>query len=169
MKLVNCTAYFPEDNPLTGFVQFCRSEDGRDFYESQPLFKKRWKFIVDSNQVIRSINEDVSMLNPVNHSLYELDWLPDGCNIDGGWMFDGRVVKPYPPFYVGQAEWARKDRLNGTMQEISLITGKIMLNIATDDEKAEFIAKSGIVDKLKAMDFSGVVDEKSLKAIIWPE
>lgn len=50
----------------------------------------------NSNGVIISMSEDVSALWPVDHSVAEVSAgdVPDGINISGNWMFDGKNIVP---------------------------------------------------------------------------
>ncbi|HGY6721760.1 TPA: phage tail protein, partial [Escherichia coli] len=43
MELKNITRYYPENMPYGNNVQYFQSEDGKDFYESLPLFTKKYK------------------------------------------------------------------------------------------------------------------------------
>ncbi|EOL6116768.1 hypothetical protein ACGHZH_RS28230, partial [Escherichia coli] len=42
MELINVKRYYPEHKPYGEDVQYFQSEDGRDFYESIPLFTKKY-------------------------------------------------------------------------------------------------------------------------------
>ncbi|CNC75804.1 tail fiber assembly protein [Yersinia pseudotuberculosis] len=95
MELLNLKSYIPDDPKLGTDSQYLIDENGRDWYESQKLFKKKYKVALDQQgKVLRSISEDVSMLFPLDCDVLEFDEIPDGCNIDGSWIFDGeKLVK----------------------------------------------------------------------------
>lgn len=95
MELLNLKSYIPDEPKLGTDSQYLIDENGRDWYESQKLFKKKYKVALDpKNKVIRSISEDVSMLFPLNCDVLEFDEIPDGCNISGDWIFDSeKLVK----------------------------------------------------------------------------
>ncbi|EJQ0105167.1 phage tail protein, partial [Shigella flexneri] len=46
MELKNITRYYPENMPYGNNVQYFQSEDGKDFYESLPLFTKKYKLCI---------------------------------------------------------------------------------------------------------------------------
>ncbi|ELX3640742.1 phage tail protein, partial [Escherichia coli] len=46
MELINVKRYNPEHKPYGENVQYFQSEDGRDFYESIPLFTKKYKLCI---------------------------------------------------------------------------------------------------------------------------
>ncbi|WP_253643499.1 tail fiber assembly protein [Yersinia pseudotuberculosis] len=95
MELLNLKSYIPNDPKLGTDSQYLIDENGRDWYESQKLFKKKYKVALDpKSKVIRSISEDVSMLFPINCDVLEFDIIQDGCDISGAWVFDGeKLVK----------------------------------------------------------------------------
>ncbi|WP_145476138.1 tail fiber assembly protein [Yersinia similis] len=95
MELLNLKSYIPNEPKLGTDSQYLIDAHGRDWYESQKLFKKKYKVALDpKSKVIRSISEDVSMLFPINCDVLEFDEIPDGCNISGDWIFDSeKLVK----------------------------------------------------------------------------
>ncbi len=61
MELRNVTRYYPEDMPYGEGIQYFRSEDGQDFYESLDKFTKKYKLCTHPETgVIYSMAEDVS-------------------------------------------------------------------------------------------------------------
>lgn len=93
MELLNLKSYIPNDPKLGTDSQYLIDENGRDWYESQKLFKKKYKVALDQkSKVIRSISEDVSMLFPLNCDVLEFDEIPDGCDINGAWVFDSEKL-----------------------------------------------------------------------------
>ncbi|EIN32025.1 hypothetical protein ECFRIK1996_5870, partial [Escherichia coli FRIK1996] len=65
MQLINVKRYYPKDKPYGEDVQYFQSEDGRDFYESIPLFTKKYKLCISPvTGIICSVAEDVSALYP---------------------------------------------------------------------------------------------------------
>ncbi|EDP8849029.1 phage tail protein, partial [Salmonella enterica subsp. enterica] len=60
MELKNVTRYIPDDQDYDNNFLYFRSEDGQDFYESLSKFTKKYKLCIDSENIIRSVAEDVS-------------------------------------------------------------------------------------------------------------
>ncbi len=99
MELKNVSRYYPEEMPYGDGVQYFKSEDGQDFYDSFGKFTKKYVLCIDPvTGVIRSVAEDVSRLYPAGFTVVETDTLPEGFDIYGGWKFDGgSVVSVTPP------------------------------------------------------------------------
>lgn len=101
MQLINLQQYSPEEKILGENVLYFIDEGGMDWYESQALFTRRYKLLINtSDGVIRSIDTDASRLFPEGMSVVEVDELPEGCTPDnaaaGAWLFDGNEVKAVP-------------------------------------------------------------------------
>ncbi|HAG2519961.1 TPA: hypothetical protein G8V61_002653 [Salmonella enterica] len=96
ITLNNLTRYTP-DVSISGVI-YLRDDKGNDWYESQSLFKEdTWKIVYDTDGVICSCSQDVSMLYPINMSVTEVEKLPAKFEVDLTWRFDGaRVVKITP-------------------------------------------------------------------------
>ena len=78
MELRNVTRYYPENMPYGEGVQYFRSEDGQDFYESMEKFTKKYKLCIHPETgVIYSMAEDVERLYPVGFTIVEVDELPE--------------------------------------------------------------------------------------------
>ncbi|MCP6259269.1 tail fiber assembly protein, partial [Klebsiella pneumoniae] len=74
-------------------VVFLRDENGNDWYECQKFFHENTiKIVYDSDNIVVSISNDVSTLWPVGASVAEIEILPEGVDINGNWMFDGKNV-----------------------------------------------------------------------------
>lgn len=103
MELKNVTRYIPDDQDYDNNFLYFRSEDGQDFYESLSKFTKKYKLCIDSENIIRSVAEDVSRLYPAGFSVVEVNKLPVGFNIYGGWKYSNGTVlatirlRPKPP------------------------------------------------------------------------
>lgn len=93
MELKKVARYYPDHVPYGDDIQYFRSEDGQDFYESLEKFTKKYKLCIEPDTgIIRSVAEDVSTLYPSGYSVVETDVLPDGFDISGRWGFDGTKV-----------------------------------------------------------------------------
>ncbi|WP_368287553.1 hypothetical protein AB2B46_15340 [Kluyvera intermedia] len=100
MKLLNIRKYKPEESKLTygSSVEYYIDETGKDVYEHEPLFTKRWKILVrPETNIICSADEDITMLHPVGCDMCEVDELPDGFSIMKGYRFiDDKILDPLP-------------------------------------------------------------------------
>lgn len=96
MELKNVSRYYPDEMPHGEGVQYFRSKDGLDFYESQDKFTKKYKLCVEPDTgVIRSAAEDVSTLYPAGFTIVETDTLPAEFDILGEWVWNGgEVIRP---------------------------------------------------------------------------
>ncbi|EIE7332665.1 DUF4376 domain-containing protein [Escherichia coli] len=94
MNLKNLQRYTPEKSDVPG-AMYLKTEDGRDWYESQSSFKAdTLKLVYDSEGIITSISKDVSMLWPVGQSVVEVEDTEENrkADISGRWKFDGEKV-----------------------------------------------------------------------------
>lgn len=113
MQLINVKRYYPENTLYGNDVQYFQSEDGKDFYESLPLFTKKYKLcITPDSGIICSISQDASALYPAGFSVVEVDELPEGADISGNWKFDNGVISRIPVNYARKLEAMRQSYLN---------------------------------------------------------
>ena len=158
-NIKNFTKYTPDNPPVEG-AGYLISEDGQDWYECQTQFAEdTYKVAYDSDGIVRSISTDVSALCPVSLSVAEVESLPDGADIDGNWVFDGESVVART---LTAAEWQAKAR-------ISLWQSELLLDIITNDDKESLTEWLAYIKALQALDLSGVTDEASYNATVWPD
>ncbi len=93
MKLTNLVQYIPDEFSLGKNVSYLSDSDGLDWYKSQSLFTKKYIIAVDHlTQKVMSVTNDISTLFPSGCDVLEFDEIPDGCNISGNWIFDGKIL-----------------------------------------------------------------------------
>nr|WP_237730766.1 tail fiber assembly protein [Lelliottia amnigena] len=90
---------------------------------------------VDDAGIIRQIDSDATMLRPDGLSVYGLDALPDGCTIDGKWIFDGNDVTPAPVNYAAEAEKLKARLMRDAEAIIAPLQRAVKHGLATDAEK----------------------------------
>ncbi len=169
MELRNVTRYYPENMPYGEGIQYFRSEDGQDFYESLDKFTKKYKLCTHPETgVIYSMAEDVSRLYPVGFTIVEVDELPEGFCIEARWYYKDGEVLPVPVDYRQQAESERARLTAITEREISDKKTDLLLGIIDDEEKEKLKAWRIYAKELQSMDFSAVTDKASYNAIEWP-
>lgn len=153
----------------TSSVLFLKDELGADWYESQKLFSdSSLKFVFNSEGVIISLDYDVSKLWPVNNSVAEISVnnLPDGVNINGGWIFDGEQItaRVYDRTeLIMQAEAKRDPLMMLATASIAPLQDAVDIGDATDEERASLTAWKKYRIALNRLDLSAVPD------ITWPE
>lgn len=123
-------------------VLFLKTSDGTDWYDCQSEFSNETlKIAFDKNGVIRTINEDVSMIWPINMSVAEVkkDDAPRELfeQLDGDWIFDGekiipRVISEYE--VMSLTEKKRAQLMIDANQKITPLQDASDLGIATEDE-----------------------------------
>lgn len=170
MELKNVSIYTSENLPYGNDVLYFRSEDGEDFYEAQPLFTQKYKLCIDPDGgVIRSISEDVSTLYPAGFTVVETNVLPEGCDINGGWVYKNGIVSAVPTDYATKANEERQH----LVQEVNDITSGWLIDLQlgdlSDDDEASLRKWRAYVKVLAALDLSAVVDKKTYDAIVWPD
>lgn len=90
---------------------------------------------VDDAGIIRQIDSDATMLRPDGLSVYGLNALPDGCTIDGKWIFDGNDVTPAPVNYAAEAEKLKARLMRDAEAIIAPLQRAVKHGLATDAEK----------------------------------
>ncbi|WP_277971558.1 tail fiber assembly protein [Pantoea agglomerans] len=156
-------------------VLFLKDDAGRDWYESQKLFTdETLKVVFNSAGIIVSMNYDVSTLWPVDNSVAEVaaDDVPEGVDISGNWMYDGKNIVPRT--YTAE-EWQAK----AEAQRQSLLTAanaatadwrtELQLDVISKEDKASLIEWITYIKALKVMSFTEIRDEAAMGAIVWPE
>ncbi|EDT3961291.1 tail fiber assembly protein [Salmonella enterica] len=170
MELKNVSRYCPENPEYGAGVQYFRSEDGLDFYDSQDKFTKKYKLCVEpTTGVICSVSEDVSRLYPAGFSVVETDELPDGCDISGKWRFVDGTVSPVPVDYHKKAESQRQNLLDDANDATKDWRTELSLGVISDEDKASLVKWMTYIKALNALDLSGVKNEAGYNAIKWPD
>lgn len=168
MELKNVTRYIPDDPDYDNNFLYFRSEDGQDFYESLSKFTKKYKLCIDSENIIRSVSEDVSRLYPAGFSVVEVNKLPAGFNIYGDWKYSNGTVLAVPVDYQAKAETTRQKLLNDADNAIKDWRTELTLGIISDENKAALILWMNYINVLKSLDLTDVSDEATFTAIRWP-
>ncbi|EAA0981842.1 tail fiber assembly protein [Salmonella enterica subsp. enterica serovar Isangi] len=168
MELKNVNRYIPDAPDYDSNFLYFRSEDGQDFYESLSKFTKKYKLCIDSDNIIRSVSEDVSRLYPAGFSVVEVNKLPAGFNIYGDWKYSSGAVVAVPVDYQAKAETTRQKLLNDANNIIKDWRTELTLGIISDENKATLILWVNYINVLKSLDLTGVSDEATFTAIRWP-
>ncbi|EJT4935938.1 tail fiber assembly protein [Salmonella enterica] len=168
MELKNVTRYTPDDPDYDNNFLYFRSEDGQDFYESLSKFTKKYKLCIDSENIIRSVSEDVSRLYPAGFSVVEVNNLPAGFNIYGDWKYSNGAVVDVPVDYHAKAETTRQKLLTDANSTIVDWRTELALGDISDDDRASLTKWMVYIRALKMLDLSDVKDEATFTAIRWP-
>ncbi len=169
MELRNVTRYYPENMPYGEGVQYFRSEDGQDFYESLDKFAKKYKLCTHPETgVIYSMAEDVSRLYPAGFTIVEVDELPDGFCIEARWYYKDGEVLPVPVDYRLLAESERARLTAIAEREISDKKTDLLLGIINNGEKEMLKLWRMYIRNLKNIDFNHIHDKSSFDSIKWP-
>ncbi|EDD0499377.1 phage tail protein [Salmonella enterica subsp. enterica serovar Newport] len=168
MELKNVTRYIPDDQDYDNNFLYFRSEDGQDFYESLSKFTKKYKLCIDSENIIRSVSEDVSRLYPAGFSVVEVNKLPAGFNIYGDWQYKKGAVVAVPVDYHAKAETTRQKLLTDANSTIAYWRTELALGEISDDDKVSLTQWMAYIRKLKALNLSEVKNEATFTAIRWP-
>lgn len=168
MELKNVTRYIPDDPDYDNNFLYFRSEDGQDFYESLSKFTKKYKLCIDSENIIRSVSEDVSRLYPAGFSVVEVNKLPAGFNIFGDWQYKKGAVVAVPVNYHAKAETTRQKLLDAANSAIADWRTELALDEISDDDKATLTKWMAYIKGLKSLDLKGISDEATFNKIQWP-
>ncbi|WP_334470861.1 tail fiber assembly protein [Arsenophonus sp. PmNCSU2021_1] len=167
MELKNVSRYSPDNMPYGHGVQYFKSEDGQDFYESLNLFTKKYKLCIEPDTgIIRSIAKDVSSLYPAGFTVVDVDELPSGVDISGDWLFDGKKVVRCIPTQgerVAKAKFEKAELMQMASIAIAPLQDAVDLDMATEAERAKLVAWKTYRVLLNRVDISKRPD------IAWPE
>lgn len=170
MELKNITRYYPENMPYGNDVQYFQSEDGKDFYESLPLFTKKYKLcITPESGIIRSVSQDASALYPVGFSVVETDELPEGTDISGNWKFDNGVVSRVQVNYARKLEELHQEYLNQAYEKINDWRTELQLGTISDEDRAALTRWMKYISQVKKMELPVINTESEFDAIKWPD
>lgn len=163
MKLINLQRYIPDELFLGDGIQYFIDATGKDWYKSLPKFTKKYSLAIENDTgVIRSISEDASRLYPGGLTVVDVDSIPDGCDIFGGWIFDGERVIPreHTAAELQQQAAEKKQKLLSTAEvAIAPLSRAVKLGMATDEEISQ-------LEKWER--FSVLVSRVSLEKPVWP-
>ncbi|TKU20415.1 tail fiber assembly protein [Citrobacter sp. wls827] len=138
MKLTNLQRYIPDEYFLGDDIQYFIDATGKDWYKSLSQFTKKYSLAIENDTgIIRSISEDASRLYPGGLTVVDVDSIPDGCDIFGGWFFDGEKVIPrqYTDEELKrQAEAKKQALLMEADAAITPLERAVRLGMATDKE-----------------------------------
>ncbi|EFE9531432.1 tail fiber assembly protein [Escherichia coli] len=170
MELKNITRYYPENMPYGNDAQYFQSEDGKDFYESLPLFTKKYKLcITPDSGIICSISQDASALYPAGFSVVEVDELPKGADISGNWKFDNGVVSRIPVNYARKLEELHQEYLDQAYKKINDWRTELQLGTISDEDRAALTRWMEYISQVKKMELPTIKTEAEFDAIKWPE
>jgi hypothetical protein len=166
MKLVNLQIYTPDEYFLGEDILYFKDDMGNDWFESLPKFKKKYSLAIDNETgVIRSISEDASRIYPVGLTVVDVDSLPDGCDIFGGWVFNGKSVtqRNYSPAEREAQAQQEKDRLLALATKIiEPLKDAVSYGVATGEEEEKL--KRWILFRIQI----NRVDITTDSVIVWP-
>ncbi|EFZ05846.1 Phage tail assembly chaperone gp38 [Salmonella enterica subsp. enterica serovar Choleraesuis str. SCSA50] len=168
MELKNVHRYIPDNPDYDSNFLYFRSEDGQDFYESLSKFTKKYKLCIDSENIIRSVSEDVSRLYPAGFSVVEVNKLPAGFNIYGDWKYSNGTILAVPVDYQAKAETTRQKLLDAANSAIADWRTELALGEISDDDKASLTKWMAYIRELKSLVLTGISDEATFNKIQWP-
>ncbi|EEK6536346.1 tail fiber assembly protein [Salmonella enterica subsp. enterica serovar Typhimurium] len=168
MELKNVHRYIPDNSDYDSNFLYFRSEDGQDFYESLSKFTKKYKLCIDSENIIRSVSEDVSRLYPAGFSVVEVNKLPAGFNIYGDWKYSNGTILAVPVDYQAKAETTRQKLLDAANSAIADWRTELALGEISDDDKASLTKWMAYIRELKSLVLTGISDEATFNKIQWP-
>jgi len=177
MEMKNLTLYKPKEIP-EGFPEstlFLIDDQGRDWYAAQKEFKgDTLKVVFNNSGVIVSKSIEVSALWPMNNSVAEVAAadVPNGIDISGNWMFDGKSIVPRTytaEEWQARAEHQRQKLITAANATMTPWEREANVGILENDDKVSLIEWTKYAKALRKLDISAVKDEAGYNAITWPE
>lgn len=152
-ELINCqlynNTYFTDDEFEDGVsVASLLDEQGFDFYQARSLLTGTVFIAYEPDTgIIRQIDTEPQLMWPIDMSMRGLNSLPDGCSIDGTWIYvDGEVTQS--PEQVR----ARNKRILAS--KLSLVAGfGVMFQLLPDDVNPDEVqALKDYINTLRSAD-----------------
>lgn len=169
LTLKNLTSYDPEYRDLiVPGAHFLQTEDGLDWYYHLNKFSEgTLKVAFDDAGIVRFIENDASMIWPINLSVAEVnpDKVPAEADVSGKWSFiDGAVV---PRVYsiseqTARAEAERDKLIANARQTMNEWQNDLLLDEISDEDRLSLKMWNAYVKELKALDLL------STENIVWP-
>ncbi|QEG09503.1 tail fiber assembly protein [Serratia phage MyoSmar] len=134
MEMLNITRYNNESPNAVPNAEYYADEHGRDWYENQSLFTKKWIVATDSKDNVLCVTQDVSGLRPVGMNVFDCDEVPEGIGLGYGWKFtNGKFIKD-KELEIANNTKIRKDLMREASDEIAALEFAATLGDTTDDE-----------------------------------
>jgi hypothetical protein len=163
MRLNNLQLYSPEDKPQGEDVQYYIDADGKDWFESLPLFTKPFAIGINpETSIIYCSCENVSTMYPLGLDVIDVDALPTGIN-EGWWMWDGAKIVPVPTDHKQAATARVNELMTAATSRINALVEAQDDDDITQEELAELAALRTYRSSLRRLDISTAPD------ITWPE
>ncbi len=142
MQMNNIRVYDPEVKPF-GNVQYFCDDKGRDWYENNTSFRKKYVVQYNSHGVVKALvpTEMADRLHPGGTSIAEINTIPKDFSLSQAiWLFDGKKLTstdfdPSIPTSYRKSQFAK-----AISAKITPLQDAVDLEIATEEEKKEFAA-----------------------------
>lgn len=140
MQMNEIRIYDPEDKPFGNVQYFCDSK-GRDWYDNNGLFKKKYVVQYNSSGVVKAVvlSHLAERLHPAGTSISEINSLPEDFSLSSAiWLFDGKkLTKTY--FDPSVPTSHRKVQANKTLSsKIEPLRDAVELGVATEEERERY-------------------------------
>lgn len=141
MKMSNFVSYTPEFKAFGEGVQYFCDDQGRDFYESRELFKKKFVLFFDEHGIIRGVakSTEVTQGNPLGLSVVDINALPKDFSLSVGvWKFDGKKVVPADFDPVFSTSRRKAHALSHLAKVMAPLQDAVELEDATEEEAEKY-------------------------------
>lgn len=158
--------YTPEYIDLMIMAIYLQTDDGLDWYFHMSRFQAdTLKVCYDENNIIRSFSYEADRLFPLGLSVSEVaaSDVPEGLDINGGWIYHSGDIRPAPVDYVAVAEKQRNSEMTAATERINDLTAAQQDGDITAGEESELASLRGYRSALRRLDLSTAPD------IDWPE
>lgn len=120
------------------------SDEGYDWYQVQSLITGNHFIAFDDDGVVRQISQDVSYLTPNNLSVAGLLSIPEDCDIDGSWKYDGITVQQDASIVAARVLEENEGTRNKYIQQAVITIGIFQAGLSCNR------SRDGDVDALSA-------------------
>ena len=157
MKLKNVKIYSPKRKTHGEKAVYFVDSSGLDFYAAAAGFTKKYKCCIERRSgIVRSVAENAYRLYPAGFDVVEVDELPAGFSIAGGWKFDGEKIVAVPVDDMAVATKERDSRMAAVTKRIDFLTEAKDDDDITEEEAAELQQLRVYRTQLRRFDLSTV-------------
>lgn len=153
-ELTNLTLYTPEVS-IHPDVYHLVSSEGYDFYAARGLINGEYIIGYDPESfIIRLIALSAERIWPINMSIVAVDSIPDGCSMDGTWIYSDGVISQSIDAVIAKNKSQLRKRLTAASAYIVMYQSCADLGAAQEGDDEKLNALKEYVIALRAVDLT---------------
>jgi|GEM_PF-2472460 len=133
-ELSNLTLYTPEITIHPDVIHLI-SEEGYDFYAARNFIEGEYIIgYAPDTGTIRLVSTSAERIWPINMSIVALDEIPDGCSMDGTWIYTNGVISQSTEAVIAKNKSQLRKRLITASGYITMYQSCAVLDVQQDGD-----------------------------------